>query len=94
MVSANPIIGVDVLQEKLIIGKKFGLTNIFKAGSKNLDDKINRLVGGKGADVVIETTGNSKIIEKAYNLTSPDGKTILVGVPSRNINIYSLSSSF
>lgn len=94
MVSANPIIGVDVLQEKLIIGKKFGLTNIFKAGSKNLDDKINRLVGGKGADVVIETTGNSKIIEKAYNLTSPDGKTILVGVPSRNINIYSLPLHF
>ena len=94
MVSANPIIGVDVLPEKLTIGKKFGLTNIFKANTKNLDDKINKLVGGNGADVVIETTGNSKIIEKAYNLTSPDGKTILVGVPSKNINIYSLPLHF
>ena len=94
MVSANPIIGVDVLQEKLTVGKKFGLTNIFKANTKNLDDKINKLAGGKGADVVIETTGNPKIIEKAYNLTSSDGKTILVGVPSKNINIYSLPLHF
>ena len=94
MVSANPIIGVDVLQGKLTVGKKFGLTNIFKANTKNLDDKINKLAGGKGADVVIETTGNPKIIEKAYNLTSSDGKTILVGVPSKNINIYSLPLHF
>ena len=94
MVSANPIIGVDVLQEKLTTGKKFGLTNIFRVNKKNLDEKINKLGGGRGADVVIETTGNSKIIEKAYNLTSPDGKTILVGVPSKNINIYSLPLHF
>ena len=64
MVSANPIIGVDVLQEKLTTGKKFGLTNIFRVNKKNLDEKINKLLGGRGADVVIETTGTLKQLKK------------------------------
>ena len=61
-----------------------------------IDDKIKAIVGTKGADVVIDTTGNPRIIEQAYNLTNPDGKTILVGVPKKgeNINIYSLPLHF
>ena len=50
----------------------------------------------KCADVVIETTGNSRVIETAYELTKSDGKTILVGVPKKgdNISIYSLPLHF
>ena len=44
--------------------------------------------------MVIDTTGRSKVIEKCYNLTSKDGKTILVGVPSEKISIYSLPLHF
>lgn len=33
-------------------------------------------------DVVIDTTGKSKVIEAAYRLTAQRGKTILVGVPN------------
>jgi S-(hydroxymethyl)glutathione dehydrogenase/alcohol dehydrogenase len=46
--------------------------------------------------VVIETTGNSRVIEQAYELTHPDGKTVLVGVPNKedNISIYSLPLHF
>ena len=46
--------------------------------------------------MVIETTGNSRVIEQAYELTHPDGKTILVGVPKKgdNISIYSLPLHF
>ena len=44
-------------------------------------------MGSQGADVVIETTGNARVIEQAYELTQPDGKTILVGVPKKGENI-------
>ena len=46
--------------------------------------------------MVIETTGNSRVIEQAYELTHPDGKTILVGVPKKgeNVSIYSLPLHF
>ena len=68
------------------MGKKFGLTHGILAGSNNLNDDIKSIVGDL-ADVVNETTGNSRIIEQAYNLTHPDGKTILVGVPKKGDNI-------
>ena len=96
MVSTHPIIGVDLLQHKLDIGKKFGLTHTVVSGKENVNDTILDIVGSQGADVVIETTGNSRVIEKAYELTHPDGKTICVGVPRKgdNISIYSLPLHF
>ena len=53
-------------------------------------------MGKQGADVVVDTTGNARVIESAYELTHPDGKTILVGVPRKgdNISIYSLPLHF
>jgi S-(hydroxymethyl)glutathione dehydrogenase/alcohol dehydrogenase len=96
MVSAHPIVGVDLLEHKLEMGKKFGLSHGLIGGEDKLNDKIRDIVGAQGADVVIETTGNSRMIEKAYELTHPDGKTILVGVPKKgdNVNIYSLPLHF
>ncbi len=96
MVSAHPIVGVDLLKHKLEMGKKFGLTHTIVGGKENVNSKIRSLVGEKGADVVIETTGNPRVIEQAYDLTHPDGKTILVGVPNKgdNISIYSLPLHF
>ncbi len=96
MVSANPIVGVDVVQKKLKLGKQFGLTNCIDANEENLDKNIFDLVGSEGADVVIETTGNSRVIEQAYNLTNPNGRTILVGVPNKgdNVSIYTLPLHF
>jgi len=96
MVSAHPIVGVDLLEHKLEMGKKFGLTNTVGGGGDKVNDTIRNIVGVQGADVVIETTGNSRVIEQAYELTHPDGKTILVGVPKKgdNISIYSLPLHF
>ena len=96
MKSGYPIVGVDVTDKKLKRGKSFGLTHGLLASSDDLQGQIREIVGSAGADVVIETTGNSRVIEKAYNLTHSDGKTILVGVPNKgdNISIPSLPLHF
>ena len=96
MKSGYPIVGVDVTDKKLRIGKSFGLTHGLSASRKDLDGRIREIVGSAGADVVIETTGNSRVIEKAYKLTHKEGKTILVGVPKTgdNISIPSLPLHF
>jgi len=96
MVSANPIVGIDLFEEKFEVAKKFGLTHSLNSEIKNRNKKIKQIVGESGADVVIETTGNSRLIEEAYELTSEKGKTILVGVPNKgdNISIYSLPLHF
>ena len=88
--------GIDLLKHKLEMGNKFGLTHGIPGEEDDINEKIRKIVGAQGSDVVIETTGNSRVIEQAYNLTHPDGKTVLVGVPKKgdNINIYSLPLHF
>ena len=78
------------------MGMSFGLTHTLLASDDHLHERILDIVGPKGADIVIETTGNSRVIEAAYKLTCPDGKTILVGVPKKgdNISIPSLPLHF
>ena len=94
MVSAYPIVGVDLHENKINMGKKFGLTHGLIADSNDLNNKIYNIIGSKGADISIETTGIPKVIEQAYELTASDGKTILVGVPNDKISIYSLPLHF
>jgi len=96
MVSANPIIGVDIKDNKIEMAKKFGLNYGINALNTEVKDQVNEILEDKCADIVIETTGNSRVIETAYELTKPDGKTILVGVPKKgdNISIYSLPLHF
>lgn len=97
MVSAFPIIGIDVVDRKLEMAKSFGASYVFNSrNATDLAGDIHRIVGTTGADVVIETTGNARVIELAYELTHPDGKTILVGVPKKgdNVSIYTLPIHF
>lgn len=97
MVSAYPIVAIDVVDSKLEMAKQFGATHCINSGKvADLDKAIREIVGGSGADVVVETTGKARVIEAAYNLAQGKGKTILVGVPRKgdNISIYSLPLHF
>jgi S-(hydroxymethyl)glutathione dehydrogenase / alcohol dehydrogenase len=97
MVTAYPIVAVDVVDSKVAWARKFGATQAFNStATADLAGSIRAIVGAAGADVVVDTTGRARVIELAYELTHPDGKTILVGVPRKgdNISIYSLPLHF
>ncbi len=85
LVSAYPIVVVDILEAKLTLANKLGadfvvnsLTNV-----DSIIDKLFEIIPG-GADVVFEVTGNQKEIENAYSISNNSGRTILVGVPDPN----------
>tara|TARA_Y100000294_G_scaffold52897_1_gene49885 strand:- start:81 stop:1106 length:1026 start_codon:yes stop_codon:yes gene_type:complete len=94
MVSAYPIVGIDIHKKKIDMGKKFGLTHGITSGIKNLNKEIYNIVGENGVNIAVDTTGDPKVIEQAYELTAADGKTILAGVPKNKITIYSLPLHF
>ena len=97
MVSAYPVIAIDIIDSKLEKARQFGADYVFNSKTvADLENEIRKIVGSKGADVVIETTGNTRVIEQSYNLTQPDGKTILVGVPKKgdNVSIHTLPLHF
>lgn len=96
MMNANILIS-NVSENKLKLANTFGLTHGINASEiKNVSAQALEVVGSKGADIVIDTTGNTRVIEEAYNLTHASGKTILVDVHKigDNINIYSLPLHF
>jgi len=78
---ANPIIAVDINDFKLKQAKSYGATHIINSAKEDAKKKILELLP-KGADVVIDTTGVKSVMELGYELTSAEGRTILVGVPN------------
>lgn len=94
LVSAFPIIGVDLHQEKIEMGKNFGLTHGLLANTNEFESKIKDILNNNNPEVVFETTGNSKIMEKAYEITPSDGRTVFVGVPNDKISVDSLPLAF
>lgn len=81
MVSAYPIVAIDLFDIKLHLAKKQGATHLINASRTDAEQASRMVVGDAGADVVIETTGNVEAIEAAYRLTRSTGRAVLVGVP-------------
>jgi len=96
MVSANPIIAIDIYDRKLKMAMGFGATHLINSTKADIKDEIHKIVGPKGVDVFIECTGKVELIEKAYELTAPKGRTIMVGQPrhDQNLTIHSMLKHF
>jgi S-(hydroxymethyl)glutathione dehydrogenase / alcohol dehydrogenase len=96
MVAADPIIGIDIHDQKLEMAKRFGATHVINSSRADLRAEVRNIVGAKGADVFVENTGLVRLIEQAYELTANGGRTILVGVPrhDQDITIHSLPLHF
>ena len=95
LVGANPIVAIDLIDHKLDMAKARGATHCLNSGK--LGDtaaEIRKIVGPKGPDKVLETTGVKSVIELAYELTGADGTCVLVGVPNEKVTIYTLPIHF
>lgn len=83
MVSGNPVIAVDLHASRLKLAADLGATHCIDASRNDAGAAVREILGSDGADVVIESTGNPRVIELAYELTASKGRTVLVGVPPR-----------
>jgi S-(hydroxymethyl)glutathione dehydrogenase/alcohol dehydrogenase len=96
MVSADPVIAIDIYDHKLDLAREFGATHLINSTRADVREEVRKIVGAAGVDVFVENTGIVQLIEHAYELTAAAGKTILVGVPKHNedITIHSLPLHF
>src|SRR5215467_5642096 len=95
LAGGNPIVAIDLLDHKLDMARERGATHAINAGKVgDVAAAIRAIVGDKGPDKVIETTGVKGVIEMAYELTHPDGICVLVGVPSEKVSISTLPIHF
>ncbi len=97
LVTAHPIIAIDLHDHKLELAKSLGATHVLNATSDDVAAEIRKIVGPQGVDVSVENTGIADVIETAYDVTSATGRTILVGVPAksaRHPSLYTLPLHF
>lgn len=95
MVSAYPIIAVDLHDNRLALAKELGATHLINGRTQDAPAEIRRIAPG-GVDVFIDNTGVPAVIESGYALAKPQGRVILVGVPRKgnDISIHSLPLHF
>jgi S-(hydroxymethyl)glutathione dehydrogenase/alcohol dehydrogenase len=96
LVSAYPVIAVDLHDGKLDLAERMGATHRIRAGAGDMRQAILDIVGPAGVDVFIDNTGQPAVIELGYQLAKPQGRVTLVGVPRKgsNISIHSLPLHF
>lgn len=96
LVSAYPIIAVDLYNNRLSLAQEMGATHIVNSSFDDAHDKIQEILEGIELDCFIDNTGIPAIIELGYKITGKNGRTILVGVPKQgnDISIHSLPLHF
>jgi S-(hydroxymethyl)glutathione dehydrogenase/alcohol dehydrogenase len=96
LVSAYPIVAIDLHDSKLELAMQMGATHVINSSSGDSRQSILDIVGKAGVDAFIDNTGQPAIIEMGYQIAKPQGRVTLVGVPRKgnNINIYSLALHF
>jgi len=95
LVGAYPVIAVDLHDNRLELARSMGATHLINSGKLDAREQIQKIVA-QGLDVFIDNTGQPAIIQMGYEITKPQGRVVLVGVPRKgnNIDIYSLPLHF
>ena len=88
---------VDIDKNKVELAKAMGASEAFRFENKEgALEKLFDLYGNKPPTVAIDTTGKVPCIELAYEVSHPQARVILVGVPKKGekSSIYTLPLHF
>ena len=80
---ANPIIAMDILDNKLGASKKFGATHGVRSDGTDPVQEVKNLTNGRGADYVFVTVGSLSAVQQGYTLLGTRGMLVVVGLPPR-----------
>ncbi len=96
LAGAFPIIAIDRYGDKLELARSLGATHCISAPASEAAAEIKTILGNHVLDVFIDNTGVPAVIEMGYEITGPQGRVILVGVPKKgdNISIHTLPLHF
>jgi 2-desacetyl-2-hydroxyethyl bacteriochlorophyllide A dehydrogenase len=87
---AFPLIAVDMIGSRLKLSTKLGADYVVNPTEVDAVEEVMRLTDGRGADVVIEATGNPNAIPVALNMAGRLGRVVILGSPRglSTVNFY------
>ena len=75
----------DIARDRLDTAARLGAIPL--EGGRSLLDEVRRITGGEGMPVVMEATGNAKIMEQAIDLVASGGRVVIVGLVGKGVPI-------
>ncbi|MGB9660397.1 MAG: L-threonine 3-dehydrogenase [Moorellaceae bacterium] len=84
---AAQVIAVEPVPEKLVIAKQMGATHTLQPGKDDVIAGILELTGGRGADVVVELSGNGQVISECFRGLRKGGRVTLAGLPNGPVTL-------
>jgi len=70
----------DPIEERRAIARRVGATHTVDPTQEDLRQRVLKLTGGRGADVVCEAVGKPELVAQALSMVKPTGVLQLVGV--------------
>lgn len=77
---ASQVIAVDLHDYRLDFSRRFGATHTINPTHENLDEAIEDITRGQGADISVEAAGYPDTLNNCFKYVSKDGKVIIFGI--------------
>jgi aryl-alcohol dehydrogenase len=78
---ASRIVVIDVVPERLQLAGELGADHTINAAADDPVEILRDLTGGRGADRIVECTGNTKVLRQALDAMATDATVAIVGAP-------------
>lgn len=86
----SKVIAVDVTEEKLELARSFGATHTLNAATADVVTEIRALTFGAGVDYAVEASGQSSVIEQAFESVRRGGGLCVFASHPENGNRISI----
>lgn len=80
LAGASPIVAVDIVPSRLELARKLGASVALDARKEDIGARLREVAGE--VDHAVETTGASRVIDRAVKSLAPRGRLSLLGVSS------------
>ncbi len=86
LVGADPIVAVDLSDERLALARELGATHALRGEDPDLVEHV-RSVTGEGADHAFEAIGRAATIGMLPSLICRGGQAVIVGMPAEGVTV-------
>ncbi|MBO0932394.1 galactitol-1-phosphate 5-dehydrogenase [Fibrella aquatilis] len=87
LAGANPIIAIDLDDDRLDLAQKLGATHALRADAADVPEQVRALTHGRGADVAFEVVGIGATVQTAISCVRKGATITLVGNLSPKIEV-------
>jgi len=94
LVGGARVIGIDLVEERLALGRRLGVDLALHAETPDLAEQVQSWTDGRGVDVTIITAGGSRAIQQALGLVRAGGTLNLFACPPGLVAAVDLSAVY